>query len=245
MGTSGAELRERIRFWLDIVTSVVAVAGIVAVVYFLVGLRSGTPPPPPPQGRGQIPIPVDPVSLDGAVFKGSASAPVVILEFSEFFCPFCRRFATETLPQLEQQIVRGEVALAFRHLPLDALHPFARRAAELAVCAGQEGRFWEAHDAIFAKPWERTDGAAEVRARVLSAGVDGTALDRCQAQPQAAARVAQDVEQAAALQVRSTPAFMIGTRDVNGRLRVHTVIEGSRPLEEFLAAIKESQESQR
>lgn len=240
MGTSAAELRERIRFWLDIVTSVVAVAGIVAVVYFLVGLRSGTPPPPPPQGRGQIPIPVDPVSLDGAVFKGSTSAPVVILEFSEFFCPFCRRFATETLPQLEQQIVRGEVALAFRHLPLDALHPFARRAAELAVCADQQGHFWPVHDALFASPWASATVELEVQNRVVSAGVDPSMLTECLSRPDARERVSSDVAVATALRIASTPVFLIGRR-VSGRLEVKGIIEGARPLDEFLTVIKSIQ----
>lgn len=89
------------------------------------------------------------MSLDGAATKGDRKAKVALIEYSDFQCPFCGRFARETLPQLDEKYVRpGKVLVAFRHLPLP-IHALAQRAAEAAECAGQQNKFWLMHDFLF------------------------------------------------------------------------------------------------
>lgn len=82
--------------------------------------------------------------------KGSATAPVTVYEMSDFQCPFCRRFATETFPAIEREfIATGKVKWIYVNLPLTDIHPNAVPAAQFALCAGRQGRFWPAHDLLF------------------------------------------------------------------------------------------------
>jgi protein-disulfide isomerase len=82
--------------------------------------------------------------------KGSPTAPVTVYEMSDFQCPFCRRFATETFPALEREyIATGKVRWIYVNLPLTDIHPNAVPAAQFALCAGRQGQFWPAHDLIF------------------------------------------------------------------------------------------------
>ncbi|HEX5634341.1 MAG TPA: thioredoxin domain-containing protein [Gemmatimonadales bacterium] len=82
--------------------------------------------------------------------KGAATAPIVVYEMSDFQCPFCRRFAVQTFPELERDyIATGKVRWVFINLPLTQLHDNAAPAAELAMCAGKQGKFWEVHDLLF------------------------------------------------------------------------------------------------
>ena len=89
----------------------------------------------------------------GAAIKGSPDAPVVILEYSDFQCPFCQRWFTDVLPELEGRI-GDELALAFAHFPLSQIHPNAEAAHAAAECAGEQGKFWEMHDLLFERQWE-------------------------------------------------------------------------------------------
>ena len=78
----------------------------------------------------------------GSYVKGDPEAPVTIMEFSDFQCPFCARFVSQTLPQIEEQYIStGKVKLVFKHFPLVQTHQFASKAAEASVCAGDQGKF--------------------------------------------------------------------------------------------------------
>ena len=88
------------------------------------------------------------VSHDPARVKGNPNAPITIVEFSDFQCPFCKR-VTPTLDKLLTQY-EGKVRLAYRDFPLSQLHPQAQKAAEAARCAGEQDKFWEYHDLLFA-----------------------------------------------------------------------------------------------
>ena len=80
--------------------------------------------------------------------EGNPDAPVVIVEFSDFQCPFCQRWYYEALPEV-RALVGEDVALAFAHFPLTQIHPNAAGAHVAAECAGAQGRFWEMHDLLF------------------------------------------------------------------------------------------------
>jgi protein-disulfide isomerase len=91
----------------------------------------------------------DPISVADVPILGNPAASIGIVLFSDFECPFCGKFARETLPELKTQYLdTGRAFLAFRHLPL-AIHTNAERAAEVAACAGASGRFWAAHERFF------------------------------------------------------------------------------------------------
>jgi hypothetical protein len=137
-------------------------AVILATCVFLVWANSNKIWPP---GAS---VPTAPQSLEGAALKGDPKAPVVIIEYSDYQCPFCAKSERETLPELDQKYIgTGQVQLAFRHHPLSRLHPFATQAAEAAVCAGRLGKFWEMHAALFADP-KQLDWASCWRAQEQS-----------------------------------------------------------------------------
>jgi protein-disulfide isomerase len=171
---------------------------------------------PPPVVRVDVPI-------DGAAVKGARDAPVTIVEFSDFHCPFCKRVVT-TLKQLETKYP-GKVRLVFRDLPLDQLHPGARRAHEAARCAKDQGKFWEYHDALFAN--EPDSSPARLGGYARQVGLDLAKFDACVAGGTHAAAVQKDVDEATRLGLNGTPAFFI-----NGEL-----LSGAQPLERFVAVI--------
>jgi protein-disulfide isomerase/uncharacterized membrane protein len=154
--------------------------------------------------------------------KGPADAPITIVEFSDFQCPFCVR-AAKDLRELVG--TSPEVSLVFRHFPLDTscnanvkrqMHSNACLAAYAAECAGKQGRFWEYHDLLF-ENGERLgrDALVTYAQRV---GLDAPAFEQCLDDPATHARVAADVEAASRVGVNSTPTLFINGRLVEGAL---------------------------
>jgi protein-disulfide isomerase len=145
--------------------------------------------------------------------KGQAGAPVLIYEIADFQCPFCARFARETMPRLDSAYIRtGKVQWFFVNLPLPT-HGAAWLAAEAALCAGAVGdRFWPVHDRLFAtqSEWAQAKHVPDAIARVArEAGVNGAGYDACLAEDKMAALILQDVIFAANLRIGGTPTFII------------------------------------
>lgn len=92
-----------------------------------------------------------PIDLTGAVYEGSPNAKVVIAEFSDFQCPFCKRWVSDTLPTIRAKYIPQGVAMAWMHFPITSIHPNAGNASVAAMCAGESGKFWEMHDILFAR----------------------------------------------------------------------------------------------
>jgi len=181
------------------------------------------PPAPKP--------PAEPVSLAGAAVLGAKTATVGVLEFSDFQCPYCGAFARDTEPALRKEYVEtGKAVLAFRHLPLEQIHPFALGAAKAAACADGQGKFWPVHDALF----EHQTGleAASVRGLAKAAGLDLRRFDAC-LPGDGAARVGQDVAAARALGVTGTPTFFVGTMQPGGYLKVVSRVSGAVPMDQL------------
>lgn len=182
-----------------------------------------------------MPVPSEPISIDTATTKGSLSAPVVLIAFVDFQCPFCGRFAREVLPEIDQEYIRtGRVQLVYRHLPLPS-HPHASGAAEAAACAAKQGQFWPMHDRLFAGGAQLDD--AGLRAIAGSLALDRAAFDACLETKTTLASVSRDAEEARTLALRSTPSFLLGTRLPDGRVQVVRVFAGARPIDEFRAEI--------
>ena len=158
-----------------------------------------------------------------------------MIVFSDFECPFCKRFAEDVLPNLRQRYVEpGRVRLAFKHLPLPN-HQQAFDAAVAAECAGRSGLFWKMHDLLFAAG--PLDG--DVIRRSVTALNLGQAFETCLT---GSGRETVDIElkEARELQVTGTPTILIGRLEPSGHLRVASLFVGNRTLaafEEALAAV--------
>jgi len=144
--------------------------------------------------------------------KGPESAPVTIVEFSDFECPFCKRIYP-TLNQVMDEY-DGRVRLVFRQFPLLALHPNAQKAAEASLCADEQGKFWELHDAIFEGSGGL--GVASLKARAAEIGLDQDEFGTCLDSGRFAEQVAADVTAGRALGVSGTPALFINGRYLSG-----------------------------
>jgi protein-disulfide isomerase len=163
------------------------------------------------------------VSTEGAPIRGAADAPVTVVEFSDFECPFCKQ-AHPTIKQLLERYP-GKVRLAYRDFPLDSIHPQARRAAEAARCAHDQGKFWEYHDVLFSQSPQLAP--EDLRRYAGQVGLDVTKFDSCLAAGVHKAAVQRDLDEGNRLGITGTPAFFI-----NGR-----TLTGAQPLEAFTRLI--------
>ncbi|MAG32478.1 MAG: hypothetical protein CL908_16470 [Deltaproteobacteria bacterium] len=149
--------------------------------------------------------------------RGNIEAPVTITAFSDYQCPYCIR----SEPVLAEVLRRypDQVRLVHRHFPLDSIHPFARPASEASMCAEEQGRFWDYHDAIFARQGRLEEGSfAEIGSEL---GLDAEALGQCIEERRYMDFVNADFTAGRDAGVTGTPAFFIngialkGARDAN------------------------------
>ena len=150
--------------------------------------------------------------------KGPENAKVTIVEFSDFQCPFCGK-AAATVDEVMKQY-EGKVRLVFRHFPLD-FHTEAPKAHEAAMCANEQGKFWEYHDVLFKNQQQLQPDQLKQHAQTL--GLDGAKFNECLDSGKYAEAVKKDLEAGKKHGVSGTPAFF-----VNGRM-----LSGARPVEDF------------
>jgi len=173
------------------------------------------------------------LSLASLNIDGNATtARAGLIMFSDFQCPFCARFALDTLPKLQPYVISGRLLIGFRNLPI-ASHPFAKRAAAVAWCSSamtsEPGMFWEAHDYFFAHQKEIND---DMLTRLEAQ------RQKCLVQNTVNTAIEFDIAMATELGVKGTPAFFIGRlKPMPFSLEVTAAIDGSRPIEEFKQAI--------
>ena len=177
-----------------------------------------TPAPQPAQQPSQPGAPqIFRVSIDDDPVKGNPNAPVTVIEYSDFACPFCSRFFTQTLPQLEENYIdTGKIKFVYKDLPLDSLHPNARPTHIAAECADEQGKFWEYHDVLFEKQseWQRlpsTDLSSTLTAYASDLGLQSASFESCLQSQDIADEVNKDSLEAASYGATGTPTFFIGT----------------------------------
>ncbi len=155
--------------------------------------------------------------------QGPDDAPITIIEFSDFQCPYCQR----VVPTLHQIVEKypDQVRIVFRHLPLDGIHDRARPAAEASACAHQQDKFWAFHDILFENNQALSD--QDFAKYAGEAGLDVAAFEKCVTDREFQVAVQNDAEEANALGLRGTPAFF-----VNG-----ISMRGAKPIEEFIRVI--------
>ncbi len=163
------------------------------------------------------------VKVEGAFATGPRDAPVTIVEFSDFQCPFCRTVVA-TVKEVMRQYPTT-VRWAFRDFPIASLHPKAPKVAEAARCAGEHGKFWEYHDLLFDHQAQATTEDFKQFADQLK--LDPKSFESCLDSGKQQAAVKSDLEEGARLGITGTPTFFI-----NGRMLV-----GAQPLETFRKVI--------
>ncbi len=159
------------------------------------------------------------VAYDPARVKGDPRAPVTIVEFSDFQCPYCKK-SESTLHELLAKY-KGRVKLAYLDFPLREIHPQAESAAEAARCAGEQGRFWEYHDALYADQ-SKLDGA-ELLAQARALHLDEKSFQSCLDGGKFKSKIDADLAQGSKVGVAGTPGFF-----VNG-----VFLSGARPEADF------------
>lgn len=202
-----------------------AITGRAAVPVARAAARAARPAPP---------LPMEPISLAGAQTSGSATAKVALVVYSDFQCPFCGKFARESLPTLEKEYVQtGKVLLAFRQFPLP-IHPFAEKAAEASLCAGRQGKFWAFHDDLFAN--QQPLDTDSLRGRAQHLGLQPGQFSAC-LEGETTAAVQADRAGGGPLGVVGTPTFLAGRISSDGRLKVSERFSGAQPLAQFKSVL--------
>jgi protein-disulfide isomerase len=191
--------------------------------------------------RTEVPArPPGPVALNvhGEPFKGSSNAPVAIVEYSDFDCGHCAKFATQIFPQLDAKYVAtGKVKLYFRDFP-ERGNAESFLKAQVARCAGEQGKFWVIHDYFFTAKPVLTGSDLSREAELI--GLDLPALKQCLSQPKYALMIQRSATGAEKMGIEGTPTFVVGTLTDNGDIvRVKQVLLGAEKLAEFEKVLDE------
>jgi protein-disulfide isomerase len=186
---------------------------------------------------GTPPVAETALDLGGLPTNGSPSAPVTLVEISDYHCPFCRRHIQQTQPQIYSEYVKtGKVRHVFVHYPIDQLHPDAYKSHEAAMCAADQGKFWEYHAKLFEAPVTTREQLIGLASQV---GVDVTAFKSCVESGKHAAEVKKSVERYQSLGVSGTPMFLVGlTPSGSGTFKAQKAISGAQAFPVFKQAFE-------
>ena len=167
--------------------------------------------------------------------RGESAAKLTLVEFSDYQCPFCGRFNRETMPQIEKEYIQtGKVRYVIMNLPLEGIHKSAFKAAEAAACAGEQGKFWEMNDRLFANQ-QMLD---QWKAHAEAVGLDVSKFEECLDSGRAAAQIRSDMAQAQKAGFTGTPGFFLAFTDPKSTtIKTVTRLVGSQPYASFKAAI--------
>jgi protein-disulfide isomerase len=218
-----------------------AIVLVFALAFFMAGFFThaavdddggGTSVAANPTTTGQTPVvqatatppPVVAASVDDDPAWGPEDAPVTIIEFSDFQCPFCSRFFTQTYPQIKQEY-EGQVRFVYRDFPLTSLHENAQKAGEAAECADDQGKFWDYHDMMFNNATALD--VTSLKSYAGQVGLDAEAFNQCLDSGKYTEEVQKDYQDGISYGVTGTPAFFI-----NG-----VSIIGAQPYANFKAVI--------
>ncbi len=189
----------------------------------------------PSQGPLQLP---KIISYDDDPMMGNPDAQFTIVEFSDFQCPFCAKFHSETLPLLMQNYINnGKVNLVFRDFPIESTHPSAVPAAHASECADDQGKFWEMHDMIFENQviWKNMDPLQSLdlfKKYSIEIGIDADMYDSCMSSARHIDEIKEDLEDGRKYGVTGTPGFFVGNEKVG-----FTKIIGAQPFSSFQRVI--------
>ncbi len=190
------------------------------------GAAVGVQPSAAPSAGNTAPAERIQVDVGDAPTLGDDDAPVTLIEFSDFQCPFCGRHFSQTHTQIKQQYIdTGKVRFVYKHFPLDSIHPQATPAALASECAKEQGKFWEYHDLIFQN--QDSLGDANYKQWAAQLNLDSKRFNDCYGSQKYLSKVRSDLQQGEVAGIRGTPGFLL-----NGQL-----ISGAQPFSVFQQAI--------
>jgi protein-disulfide isomerase len=168
-------------------------------------------------------------------FKGQKNAPLTLVEFTDYQCPFCSRHVRETYPQIERDyIATGKLKYVMLDMPLESIHKFAFKAAEAANCSGEQGKYWEMHERLFAN--QQTIDSWNAHAEAV--GLDVARFEACLASGQQAAEIRRDMAVGQSAGVTGTPGFFLAATDpATSKVKTLRSIKGAQPYAAFKAQI--------
>jgi protein-disulfide isomerase len=191
------------------------------------GLQGPTPAVVPQTGK---------LTLNGGFSLGSSDAPLAIVEFTDYQCPFCRQFESNTFPEIRKKYIdTGKVRFVVRDFPLDG-HPDAKPAAEAAHCAADQEKFWPMHEALFGDSAKL--GPSGLVDQAGSLKLDMRTFRSCLESGKHKLEIQNDIQVAASLQINATPAFLIGK--ITGDEVDGAIVLGALPFSAFEAKLKEA-----
>ena len=165
--------------------------------------------------------------IDDDAIKGKENAPVTMVEFSDYECPFCGRHFEQTYSQIIKEYVdTGKVKLVYRDFPLD-FHPNAQKAAEAAECAGEQNKYWEMHDKLFEN--QQALGINNLKQYAKEIGLNTDKFNNCLDSGEMTSEVSKDIQDGQAVGISGTPGFII-----NGQL-----VSGAQPFSAFKQIIEQ------
>jgi protein-disulfide isomerase len=231
----------KLRTVLDSAATVCVTAASLAILWSVWTNRSGAPAPPVSAASPGVVENVEAQSLKIplklALGSKASHAKIAIIEFSDFECPFCGRYARETLPSVKQTFVEtGQVAYGFRHFPIETIHTHALDAAVAARCANQQGKFWEMHDWLFSNQTNLAADRLMSHARDLH--LNEASFQKCLGD--SAAEVRAEAKEGERLGVRSTPTFFVGEVSSDGTVVLKRRINGAVSYEVFKTTIQDA-----
>jgi protein-disulfide isomerase len=174
--------------------------------------------------------------LDEGQYVGDKAARVAVVEFSDFQCPYCGRFARETWPQIRNEYINtGKIRYGFRDFPMVSIHPNAMRAAAAAECAAEQGKYWEMHDRLFANPDSLSD--SDLARHAAELGLEATTFKGRMDNGKNQEKIQKGMGEALKAGGGGTPTFFIGTVDSEGTFKPATVITGAQTFAIFKQAL--------
>ena len=209
--------------------------------------RWGSTSPPLPNAQAERKPPpkaalITELLLKGEPALGSSNAPLTIVEFCDFECPYCRRFHEQVLPSLKREYIdKGLVRFIHKDLPLP-FHRQAKPAAAAARCAGEQNRYWDLYGALFnQQTCLECKGVVGIAEELR---LDTTALQACMQREATETLIKANLSEAKLHNIRATPTFVIGPSREDGKHRGE-IIEGAVPWPQFKALIDQELQAQK
>jgi protein-disulfide isomerase len=169
--------------------------------------------------------------------KGSRAAKIILFEFADYQCLFCLRFHRETFPRIDKDyILTGKIRFIFRHFPLEKSHPHAFKAAQAALCAAEQGKFWQMHNWLF--DYQNSSRFNDWANYADLLDLDETRFMSCLDAGSTASKVKKDMADGKSAGVKVTPTFLFGVADSKtSRVKVFNKIEGAEDYSTFKKAL--------
>jgi len=190
------------------------------------------------QAPQQLNVKPTDISIDNDPVRGKQNAPITIVEFSDFQCPFCARFQTQTLPLiLEQYVDTGKVKFVFRDFPIQSSHPNAMLAAVAAECANEQNKYWQFHDELFGNQgvWNKmefTNATKVFKEFATKLDLNQEQYNSCLDSGKYIGEINNDLNDGRKYGITGTPGFFIGNEKI-GFVKVN----GAQPFEVFKSVI--------